>query len=122
MSTITYVELPKEKIKFVSKEAEIIYDLSLENDYLTQENRCLKEKLKATNKGLRKVLSKRLKWKRRYYKEKYIRKELKNWLEETLNELKKNYISNRTSYEMGVVITAECTIAKIEELEKGKSE
>lgn len=82
MSTITYVELPKEKIKFVSKEAEIIYDLSLENDYLTQENQCLKEKLKATNKGLRKVLTKRLKLKRRYYKEKYIIKELKKWLEE----------------------------------------
>lgn len=46
------------------------------------ENAELKEKLKSTNKGLIKVLSKRLKWKRRYYKEKYIRKELKKWLEE----------------------------------------
>lgn len=49
---------------------------------LQEENKQLREKYKATNKGLIKVLSKRLKWKRRYYKEKYIRKELKKWLEE----------------------------------------
>ena len=41
-----YVELPKDKIEFVSKEAEIIYDLSLENDFLQQENQKLKEQLK----------------------------------------------------------------------------
>lgn len=39
-----YVELPKDKIEFVSKEAEIIYDLSLENDFLQQENQKLKAK------------------------------------------------------------------------------
>lgn len=38
-----YVELPKDKIKFVSKEAEIMFDLSLENDYLQQENQELKD-------------------------------------------------------------------------------
>lgn len=37
---------------------------------LQQENKQLKEELKAVNKGLRKVLSKRKKWKYRYYKEK----------------------------------------------------
>lgn len=56
-------------------------------NYLLEENKHLKQKFKATNKGLRKVLSKRLKWKRRYYKEKYIRKELKKWLEEEQNRL-----------------------------------
>lgn len=43
-----YVELPKEKIKFASKEAETIYDLSLENDFLTRENEELKLQLKGT--------------------------------------------------------------------------
>lgn len=42
-----YVELPKEKIKFAS-EAETIYDLSLENDFLTRENEELKLQLKGT--------------------------------------------------------------------------
>ena len=44
--TGTYIELPKEKIKFVSKEAEIIFDLSMENDYLKKENQELKGKIK----------------------------------------------------------------------------
>ena len=43
-----YLELPKEKIKFASKEAETIYDLSLENDFLTRENEELKLQLKGT--------------------------------------------------------------------------
>lgn len=38
-----YVELPKDKIEFVSKEAEIIYDLSLENDFLEKKNQKYKE-------------------------------------------------------------------------------
>lgn len=41
-----YVELPKDKIKFVSKEAEMMFDLSLENDYLQQENQELKDRIK----------------------------------------------------------------------------
>ena len=43
--TGTYIELPKEKIKFVSKEAEIMFDLSMENDYLKKENQELKKHL-----------------------------------------------------------------------------
>lgn len=35
--TGVYVELPKDSIKFESKEAEIMYDLTLENDRLQQE-------------------------------------------------------------------------------------
>ena len=38
-----YVELPRDKIKFESKEAELIFDLSLENDELQQENKKYKE-------------------------------------------------------------------------------
>lgn len=91
------------------------------DDYirLQQENKKLREKYKATNKGLIKVLSKRLKWKRRYYKEKYIRKELKKWLEEVLNGLKENDIYDRTPYEIGQIVVIESIIAKIEELEEG---
>ena len=33
-----FVELSKDQLKFESKEAEIIFDLSLENDFLQQEN------------------------------------------------------------------------------------
>lgn len=40
-----FIELPKDKIKFESKEAEIIFDLSLENDFLEQENKELKKQL-----------------------------------------------------------------------------
>ena len=43
-----FVELPKDQIKFESKEAEIIFDLSLENDFLEQENKKLKTLLKGT--------------------------------------------------------------------------
>ena len=40
-----FVELSKNQIKFESKEAEIIFDLSLENDFLEQENQELKKQL-----------------------------------------------------------------------------
>jgi len=46
-----YVKLPKENIKFESKEAELIYDLSLENDELQQENKQLKEQLEYLRSG-----------------------------------------------------------------------
>ncbi len=46
-----YVELPKDKIEFVSKEAEIIYDLSLENDFLEKENQELKKQLEYLRSG-----------------------------------------------------------------------
>ena len=55
----------------------------------------LQEKFKATNKGLIKVLSKRLKWKRRYYKEKYIRKELKKWLEKQRYDIDKQDVLDK---------------------------
>lgn len=79
-------------------------------DNLEQENKLLREKLKATNKGLRKVLSKRLKWKRRYYKEKYIRKTLKKWLEEE---------SDKTHISMYNIVAYSQTLDKIKELEEG---
>lgn len=47
---------------------------------LQQENKELKQYLKATNKGLRKVIYKRKIWKRRYYKQKYILKSIERWL------------------------------------------
>ena len=40
-----FVELSKDQLKFESKEAEIIFDLSLENDFLQQENQELKKQL-----------------------------------------------------------------------------
>lgn len=44
--TGTYIGIPKNKIKFNSKEAEIIFDLTLENDELRLKNQELKEKIK----------------------------------------------------------------------------
>ena len=52
-------------------------------------NRQLKGKLKATGKGLNKVLSKRKKWKDRYYEELRIRRNLEKWLEEENKKLMK---------------------------------
>ena len=40
-----FVELSKDQLNFESKEAEIIFDLSLENDFLGQENKELKKQL-----------------------------------------------------------------------------
>ena len=65
------------------------------------------EKLEEENKSLQSQLKE---------KEEVITK-LKQWLEETLNELKQNDVYDRTSYEMGQVIATECIIAKIEDLE-----
>lgn len=41
--TGTYIEIPRESIHFVSKEAEIMFDLTMENDHLSQENKELKD-------------------------------------------------------------------------------
>lgn len=49
-------------------------------EQLQQENKSLKEELKAVNKGLRKVLSKRKKWKYRYYKEKMKNRRAKSYI------------------------------------------
>lgn len=84
-----------------------------EIEKLQQENKKLREKYKATNKGLIKVLSKRLKWKRRYYKEKYIRKELKKWLEEIQQE--EFDINGFTG--VCTEIRIQCVLDKIKELE-----
>lgn len=75
--TGTYMKIPKDKIKFVSKEAEIMFDIVMENDYLQLENLKLKEKFRATNKGLQKVLLRSKKWKHRYELAKHEIKELK---------------------------------------------
>lgn len=48
--------------------------------------------------------------------------ELKNWLEECLNEIKQNDVYDRTSYEQGQIIALESSIAKVQELEQGKDE
>ena len=44
--TGTYIEIPRDRITFKSKEAEIIFDLTLENDELRLKNQELKEKVK----------------------------------------------------------------------------
>ena len=43
--TETYIKIPRNKIKFNSKEAEIIFDLTLENDELRLKNQELKKQL-----------------------------------------------------------------------------
>lgn len=53
---------------------------------LQQENKQLKEELKAVNKGLRKVLSKRKKWKYRYYKEKIKNRKALKYIEDKIQK------------------------------------
>lgn len=53
---------------------------------LQQENQSLKEELKAVNKGLRKVLSKRKKWKYRYYKEKRKNSKALKYIEDKIQK------------------------------------
>lgn len=61
--------------------------LEKENNQLKENNMSMQEEIKAVNKGLRKVLSKRKKWKNRYYKEKRKNKQLKEVIEKSNNEL-----------------------------------
>ena len=42
---VKYVELPKDKIKFESEQAKTIFDLSLENEKLFNQNKALQEAL-----------------------------------------------------------------------------
>lgn len=117
--------------------------LEKQNVELHQENKLLREKLKATNKGLIKVLSKRLKWKRRYYKEKYLKDkltkqltdeykntevqcELKNKYKDILEEFKK-WLEEKIPYykEIGydnTYLALTMVLAKIKELEEGVKE
>lgn len=44
--TGAYIEIPRNRITFKSKDAEIIFDLTLENDELRLKNQGLKEKIK----------------------------------------------------------------------------
>lgn len=53
---------------------------------LKEENNQLKEELKAVNKGLRKVLSKRKKWKYRYYKEKMKNRKAIKYIEDKIQK------------------------------------
>ena len=48
--TETYIKVPKNKIKFNSKEAEIIFDLTLENDELRLKNQELKKQVEERTK------------------------------------------------------------------------
>ena len=41
----TLLEIPRNKLNFVSKEAEMLFDLTMEVDWLRQENQQLKERI-----------------------------------------------------------------------------
>lgn len=83
----------------VSKEDKEFIDMTHRNTELLEENQELKEKIKATNKGLNKVRLKRKKWKYQYYKERNKNKELKKWLEEEkpTEDMNENFIMIRLS-------------------------
>ena len=63
---------------------------NIELKEIEKEHQKLKENLKATNKGLKKIILKRKKWKHRYQLAKHEIKELKKQLEEYENELEKS--------------------------------
>jgi len=68
---------------------------------LETKNKKLKEELKATRKGLNKVLSKRKKWKDRYYKEKRKNKEIEQQLEQKNKVIKKAIFKTKCIKEYG---------------------
>lgn len=82
-----YIEQLKQEKQQLKEKVEMYEnpeDLTLMFMYCTEEAKdkikLLKENLKTTNKGLRKVILKRKKWKDRYYNERYKNKKLKNTL------------------------------------------
>ena len=83
--TGTYIEIPRAKIKFASKEAETIFDLSLENDWLEQEKQTLKKQLEGVREE-RDYLFNKLSLQNKYLAEE--NQELKKQLEEAKNLLK----------------------------------
>ena len=82
--TGTYIEIPRAKIKFASKEAETIFDLSLENDWLEKEKQTLKEQLEGVREE-RDYLFNKLSLQNKYLAEE--NQELKKQLEKKQNPL-----------------------------------
>ena len=81
--------------------------------HLLLKNQKQQEEIKAVNKGLRKVLSKRKKWKNRYYKEKRKNNQLKEVIEEVredivfcINGMKNEYscTDSRTNRELHTMV------------------
>ena len=68
---------------------------------LQQENKQLREELKAVRKGLSKVSVKRNKWKNRYYKEKRKNKQLKEVINKAIEYINNNY-PLRTSFSKNI--------------------
>lgn len=120
--TGTYMKIPKDKIKFVSKEAEIMFDIVMENDYLQLENLKLKEKFRATNKGLQKVLLRSKKWKHRYELAKHEIKELKRQNEFLMKRDNKCQILEQQYCERTDCSGRLGTSKKVEALEKENEE
>lgn len=82
-----------------------------------QENKHCKEDLKAVNKGLRKVLSKRKKWETKYLKERLKNQQLKSQLQqrdELIDELEKWL--NQEWEQPGIKIYVSDVVKKLNEL------
>lgn len=130
--TGTYVELPKEKIKFVSKEAEVMFDLSMENDYLQKENQELKSQIEHYRKTNEHLIDKnnillrnaehndkvvdKVNWENKHYK--HIIDELEKWLKETkLKEFEKAYGKRYGKvYTQAEIIVFNMILNKLQEL------
>ena len=87
-----YVELKKENIIFKGdteeekKLNEMIYQLSLENDFLYEENEELKEQIKLFKKDLAKAEETCQKYNSKYYDIKLILNKFEKWLEEQIKQ------------------------------------
>lgn len=53
---------------------------------------------------------------------KQVVKELKEWLEDMINDIKDDNACERTNFQQGSLITLESTLAQVEFLERGKDE
>jgi hypothetical protein len=92
--TGTYVEIPRNRITFKSKEAEIIFDLTLENDELRLKNQELKKQLE----NYKKLGFKYLQDKNNDLETQ--QKEFIKYLEDEINKWNYNYDSYNYEYEV----------------------
>lgn len=92
--TGTYVEIPRNRITFKSKEAEIIFDLTLENDELRLKNQELKKQVE----NYKKLGFKYLQDKNNDLETQ--QKEFIKYLEDEINKWNYNYDSYNYEYEV----------------------
>ena len=97
MDEKVYLKFTDGREAFIYKTEKI--DVGKELKKLQHENLLLKEKFKATNKGLIKVLEKRKKWKTKSEKQRKVLKNLEKWLDEKSFEICRDMGNTQAVYQ-----------------------